>query len=73
MSVSVRKGDVPAGDVEMQERRTGKVMVPAGGGARGDMIDSHSLFGKGNEIAIRHGDHVYRLRITRNGRLILNK
>jgi hemin uptake protein HemP len=31
------------------------------------------LFGGHKEIQIRHGDQVYRLRITSNGKLILNK
>ncbi|MBN1360613.1 MAG: hemin uptake protein HemP [Sedimentisphaerales bacterium] len=38
-----------------------------------DTIDSRTIFGTGKEVAIRHGDQVYRLRITRHGRLILNK
>ena len=37
------------------------------------MIDSSQLFGKSNEIMIRHEGAVYRLRITRNGKLIMNK
>jgi hemin uptake protein HemP len=36
-------------------------------------IDSRRIFGTGNEVAIRHGDQIYRLRITRHGKLILNK
>jgi len=37
------------------------------------LIDSSQLFGKSNEIMIRHGGAVYRLRITKNGKLIMNK
>ena len=36
-------------------------------------IDSRDLFGGRDELVIRHGDQMYRLRITRYGRLILNK
>ena len=39
----------------------------------GRAIDSRILFGAEYEVAIRHGDQVYRLRKTRNGKLILNK
>ncbi len=37
------------------------------------VIDSADLFGTATEIAITHADAVYRLRITRQGKLILNK
>ena len=37
------------------------------------VIDSQSLFAKGREITIRHGRELYRLRITRNDKLILTK
>ena len=43
------------------------------GGVDPTWIDSRTLFGAGDEIVIRHGDQIYRLRITRYGRLILNK
>ena len=36
-------------------------------------IDSVRLFSGHKEIQIRHGDDIYRLRITSNGKLILNK
>ncbi len=39
----------------------------------GQMIDSRTIFGQGKEVVIRHGDQTYRLRITRHGKLILNK
>lgn len=32
----------------------------------------HQLFGEAKEIIIRHGELDYRLRETRNGKLILN-
>ena len=37
------------------------------------VIDSLQLFGKGNEIMIQHDGAIYRLRITKNGKLIMNK
>lgn len=40
---------------------------------RSDWIDSRDLFGDKDEVVIRHGDQMYRLKITRYGRLILNK
>jgi hemin uptake protein HemP len=36
-------------------------------------IDSAELFGGANEIRIVHGQALYRLKITRQGKLILNK
>ncbi len=37
------------------------------------IYDTTQLFGSGTEIEIRHADAVYRLKITRQGKLILNK
>lgn len=37
------------------------------------VFDSLELFGKNNEIQIMHEGEVYRIRITRNGKLIMNK
>ena len=37
------------------------------------VFDSDSLFQGRNEIMIQHHGDIYRLRITRNGKLILNK
>ena len=36
-------------------------------------IESRNLFGGSREIFIRHGDEMYRLTITRNDKLILQK
>ncbi len=38
-----------------------------------DCIDSQTILGNRDEVLIRHGDQVYRLRKTRHGKLILNK
>ncbi|WP_127144511.1 hemin uptake protein HemP [Pelagibacterium montanilacus] len=40
---------------------------------RSGVIPSHKLFGQAREVAIDHDGTVYRLRITRQGKLILNK
>ncbi|MBZ5758820.1 MULTISPECIES: hemin uptake protein HemP [Rhizobium] len=36
-------------------------------------IESAEIFRGQNEIVIRHEDFIYRLKITRQGKLILNK
>jgi len=37
------------------------------------IIDSGHLFAGHKEVQIQHAGEVYRLRVTRNGKLILNK
>ncbi len=37
------------------------------------VIDADQLFQGRSEVALRHGDAVYHLKITRLGKLILNK
>jgi hemin uptake protein HemP len=37
------------------------------------LYESPELFGKLNEIMIRHKGDIYRIRITRNDKLIMNK
>ncbi|MHB9070215.1 MAG: hemin uptake protein HemP [Sedimentisphaerales bacterium] len=37
------------------------------------LLESSQLFGGGNEVEIKHKGSVYRLRITKNGKLIMNK
>ncbi len=37
------------------------------------LINSSELFGESKEIMIRHHRDIYRLRITRNGKLVMNK
>ena len=41
--------------------------------SQGLLIQSKDLFGEHKRIMIRHGDTFYRLMITRQGKLILNK
>ena len=38
-----------------------------------ECLDSQAILGDRDEVLIRHGDQVYRLRKTRHGKLILNK
>jgi hemin uptake protein HemP len=42
-------------------------------GRRAGCIDSQAILGERDEVFIRHGDQMYRLRKTRHGKLILNK
>lgn len=37
------------------------------------IVDSGTLFQGAQELLIQHNDQIYRLRQTRNGKLILNK
>lgn len=37
------------------------------------VLDAAQLFAEGNEVKIRHEGQLYRLRLTRNGKLLLNK
>ncbi|CAG4885351.1 protein of unknown function [Georgfuchsia toluolica] len=39
----------------------------------GPMLESNALFAGGNEVVITHGAELYRLRLTRQNRLILTK
>ena len=41
--------------------------------AKTKFISSDELFGKDKVVYIQHGESVYRLMRTRNGKLILNK
>lgn len=57
----------------MNDRAAGKapVRVTAADGRR--RLDSIDLLGCGNESIIAHGGEEYRLRLTRQGKLILTK
>lgn len=60
-------------------RRDGQATVgrtPAGPDARAgatQALDTRALFAGGSEVVITHGGEVYRLRLTRQNRLILTK
>ena len=44
-----------------------------GRSAQVPVIDSDLLFGGRKEVIVRHGELLYRLRKTKNGKLIMNK
>jgi hemin uptake protein HemP len=47
--------------------------LPAPAGRAPRIIESRELFGSENEILISHDGAIYRMKITRQGKLILNK
>lgn len=63
-------GDGPVSGGEGEEETAGSGRVPAG---LAPVYPSHTLFRGGREVFIEHGGHRYRLRITRQDKLILTK
>ena len=61
MSESVIDTPQGSGNCETSAKRTARE------------VDSCELLRGENELLIRHGDELYRLRLTRNGKLILQK
>ena len=57
----------------MVTENTNNEQLPKGTKAEIPVYTSEKLFGLKNEIIIKHEDNLYRLRITRNGKLIMNK
>lgn len=62
----------------MTEPENGTGDVPCGAGGRpgisaADIVDSRVLLRSRQEILIRHGTELYRLRSTSKGKLILTK
>jgi hemin uptake protein HemP len=55
------------------EENAGELVREAPDDGESPVVDSEELFRNSREIRIRHVGEVYRLRITRNGKLILNK
>ncbi|TQD45602.1 hemin uptake protein HemP [Lysobacter aestuarii] len=53
--------------------KPGAVGMPAAPVPRGALLDSDALLRGGREVLIQHGGEVYRLRHTRNDKLILTK
>lgn len=47
--------------------------TPVGGAESLPVFSTRTLFAGATEILIQHNGDTYRLRITRNGKLILNK
>ena len=58
----------PSRSIERTLERPVSPMPP-----RGALLDSDALLRGTREVLIRHGDEVYRLRHTRNDKLILTK
>lgn len=54
----------PRGEPEQMVETTGQEAA---------IIDARALFGSAREITIKHEGALYRLKITRQGKLILNK
>ena len=49
------------------------VAAPAVAAPAGRVLDSRAILGRQQEVTIRHRDETYRLRETRQGKLILTK
>lgn len=62
----------PTTPIPMPHRSADKRSAPEPSGEPA-VIDSARLLAGRNEIRIRHEGQVYRLRVTKNGKLILNK
>lgn len=58
---------------EQKSAATTDLTKPVAIGTLCHPIESENLFGDSKEIFIRHGEELYRLTITRNGKLILQK
>lgn len=64
----------PAGVRDVTDKNVAENDGPACADAPGPTpISTRELFGKGHEVLIDHEGSLYRLRITRQGKLILNK
>ncbi len=68
---ATRRAFVPA--VGPKDRRTQGAPRALGAAQAVRSFDTTELFGTDNEIEITHQQTVYRLKITRQGKLILNK
>lgn len=60
-------------DMQQGERKRTGHRSPMRPLAGAPVIDSAQLLADRKEVQIRHGGEIYRLRVTRNGKLILNK
>ncbi len=67
-------------DIQSQEENVPKEFMPnevpisdTGASAPDRVIQTRQLFGDGRELVIEHEGERYRLRITRRGKLILQK
>lgn len=64
MNAQLKPLDVPATSAPAEESAAAPAMP---------VFDSRLLLNGGREVLIRHGDECYRLRHTRNDKLILTK
>lgn len=63
-----------AGSTTTEKRNDRDTEIPASSTPSSRrLVRSEDLFGTANEVEIAHADVIYRLRITRQGKLILNK
>lgn len=60
-------------DPETPKRPTAKTQDVSQSPARIPTVRLEELIGEGRELHITHGDEVYRLIVTRNNKLILQK
>jgi hemin uptake protein HemP len=69
------KDDLMAWDQKPGEHRVGDACgrPAANKDPMPNWIDSRAILGDKDEVIIRHGNQMYRLRLTRYGKLILNK
>lgn len=74
-SPSKGKGEIshtrtPGHTITSQEK---EAVIGVADPATAAIVESRALFGSRREITIRHGDQEYRLRITKQEKLILTK
>ncbi|MDD2708405.1 MAG: hemin uptake protein HemP [Verrucomicrobiae bacterium] len=76
MGISINTGSLESSNdakIAAAEDEGRTDFVEASAGLAPVVLDSERLFEKQNEIQIRHRGQFYRLRMTKNGKLILNK
>jgi hemin uptake protein HemP len=56
-----------------QPPRVARAAESGAGAASPPVVDSVTLMGGRRELLIRHGDEIYRLRVTASNKLILTK
>ncbi|HUE69314.1 MAG TPA: hemin uptake protein HemP [Pirellulaceae bacterium] len=64
---------IPEADLSAATQPDAIAIQPPPVAAPKELWYSEELFGQRREILIKHGDEIYRLRCTRQGKLILNK
>ena len=64
----IMKDENPASTVVTGNKKDGNLSK-----GRDEVLSTESLFGDRNEILLSHANSLYRLKITKHGKLILNK